>query len=631
MKRLALVAALALAAGALLVAGGASAATNKLRVIKVKGPAFPTRTFVIVLPNSRKLTLRNVRVTENGSPVYKPSLTPASRASRKTFGVVLVLDSSFSMTGKPLAGAVAAAQAFVQQRNPNEQVGVVDFNHKPTVVQPLTTSQQKIAAALAKAPTVDGGTHIYDAVDQAEQMLAAARVKSGSIVVLSDGADTGSTKTRAEVAHAALANGTRIYTIGLKDASYKPNSLKALATAGHGQYAEAGAQALVPLFAQLSRSLSNEYLLQYESLLSPHVPAHVSVTVRSVGTSQTDYRTPAISAEAVPKPYRASTGSRIWGSQITVFVLALLGAAVVALLTIGLLQPRRSGLPARMAEFVSIRDLQKDKGQVPGAGAAPAAKAAGTGTPAVMSSWERFKETLDIAEIDMAPEMIVLLTVVGTVLVFLIILAITGSVWWGLFALGVPYLVREWILRTLKRRRERFAEQLPDALQVVASALRTGHSFAGALAVVVEGGSEPMKSEMQQVVADEQRGVPIQDSLGIVAERMASRDIEQLALVAELQREAGGSAAEVIDRVAETVRERFDLKRLIQTLTVQGRMSRWIVISLPIFILVFLRLDDPAYLHPMLATTGGRIVFGLAAAWAALGSLIIKRIVEIDV
>ena len=113
------------------------------------------------------------------------------------------------------------------------------------------------------------------------------------------------------------------------------------------------------------------------------------------------------------------------------------------------------------------------------------------------------------------------------------------------FALAIPYLSREWVVRTLTRRRNRFAEQLPDALQVIASALRSGHSFAGALAVVVESSSEPMKSEMQRVVADEQLGMPIQNSLGVVAERMASRDVEQLALVAQLQREAGGDAAEV--------------------------------------------------------------------------------------
>ena len=117
---------------------------------------------------------------------------------------------------------------------------------------------------------------------------------------------------------------------------------------------------------------------------------------------------------------------------------------------------------------------------------------------------------------------------------------------------------------------------------MIASALRSGHSFAGALAVVVESASEPMKSEMQRVVADEQHGVPIPTSLRVVAERMASSDVEQLAMVAELQRESGGNAAEVIDGVAETVRERFDLKRLVDTLTMQGRMTRWIVLALPV-------------------------------------------------
>jgi tight adherence protein B len=140
-----------------------------------------------------------------------------------------------------------------------------------------------------------------------------------------------------------------------------------------------------------------------------------------------------------------------------------------------------------------------------------------------------------------------------------------------------------------------------------------------------------MKSEMQQVVADEQRGVPIQNSLGIVAERMASRDVEQLALVAQLQREAGGDAAEVVDRVAETVRERFDLRRLIATLTMQGRMSRWIVSALPIVIVIAVTLENPHYFHPLVGNLGGRIILGFAAAWAVAGSFVIKKIVEIEV
>jgi tight adherence protein B len=579
---------------------------------------------VLSLPSKEKLTLSNVNVTENGGPVVEPSLVPASQASEQTFGVVLVLDASYSMRGKPLAAAVKAAQAFAAQRNPNEQLALIEFNRQTTVPLQLTTSATKIAAALSQPPVIATGTHIYDAVAQAEQMLTSANVGSGSIVLLSDGADTGSTKTLAEVAKTAIATRTKIYTVGLDDASYKPGTLKALAAAGHGEYAQAKAKALESLFADIAARISNEYLLQYKSQAGPNVPVDVKVAVNGLGTASTGYRTPALPPSAPPATYKPSLGNRIWSSAITMIVIALIGAGVIALLVITLLEPRRSGLPARMAEFVSIRGLQKDGGQ--------AAAAADDGTTSARKdAWARFEETLEIAEIKIEPEWIVAGTITATGLTFLLIYAGTSSVWWALFAFAIPYISREWVIRTLKRRRDRFAEQLPDALQVVASALRSGHSFAGALAVVVESASEPMKTEMQQVVADEQRGVPIQDSLNVVAERMASRDVEQLALVAQLQREAGGDAAEVVDRVAETVRERFDLKRLIQTLTMQGRMSRWIVSALPLVIVFAVRLEHPSYFHPLVAHLGGRIVLGLAAAWAVAGSFVIKKIVEIEV
>jgi tight adherence protein B len=620
-KRILLVAAAASAVA--LLAGTAAHASSGVRIVEAKGPAFPDRTYVLSLPGDLRLGIHDVKVTENGGPVAEESLIPASQASRKTFGAVLVLDSSYSMTGAPLKAALDAARAFVDQRSGTEQVGIIEFNQKATQVLGMTASATSIAKALAKPPAVRTGTHIYDAVAQAEAMLAAAHIGSGSIVLLSDGADHTSTKTLPEVT-TGLTRGTKIYTIGLKDQTYKPGTLKALAAAGHGQYAEAKPQKLASLFEALGRQLSNEYILQYKSLLGANKPVRVQVQVHGVpGAAFAGYTTPRLPTPkvSVQNTYHPSIGSRIWSSVITMILVALLGAGVIALLVIVALQPKRSGLPARMAEFVSIRDLQRDKGEVAEAAEPSEQK----------NLWARFEETLEIAEIHTTPDIIIAGTVVATALTFLLIYAGTGSPWWALFALAVPYFAREWVIRTLARRRNRFAEQLPDALQVIASALRSGHSLAGALAVVVESASEPMKSEMQRVVAAEQLGVPIQDSMMMVAKRMDSRDVEQLALVAELQREAGGNAAEVVDAVAETVRERFDLKRLIKTLTMQGRMSRWIVSALPIGIVLILQLENPHYLHPLLASTGGKIVFGLAAGWAVLGSFAIKKIVEIEV
>lgn len=625
MKRLALIAAALLASALAAGMGTAAAANSGPTVVEAKGPAFPVRTYVLSLPTSQKLSVGDVNVTENRGPVAETLLVPASQTSKKTFGVVLLIDTSYSMTGKPIAAAIAAAQAFAARRNPNEQLGLIEYNRQATTKLDLTNSSANIADALASPPAIDTGTHIYGAVAQAEAMLARNHIRSGSIVVLSDGQEHGQdTKTLAQVAEAARKANTKIYTIGLDDQTYKPGTLKALAAAGHGEYTKATAKQLAPLFDQLSQQISNEYVLQYKSLIGFEKPVRVVVNVRGVGTTATGYRTPPSPVtNATPPPYKPSIANRIESSSITMIVLALLVAGVIALLVIGLLQPKRSGLPARMAEFVSIRGLQKDKGE--------ATVATTDETDESPDFWTRFQETLEIANIKTSPETIVAGTIVLTALTFLLIYAGTGSPWWALFALAIPYFAREWVLRTLARRRTRFAEQLPDALQVIASALRSGHSLAGALAVVVESASEPMKSEMQRVVADEQRGVPMQQSLAVVAERMESRDVEQLALVAELQREAGGNAAEVVDRVAETVRERFDLKRLIATLTMQGRMSRWIVSALPIVIVLAVLLENKHYFHPLISTLGGRIIIGFAVAWAVAGSFAIKKIVEIEV
>jgi tight adherence protein B len=183
----------------------------------------------------------------------------------------------------------------------------------------------------------------------------------------------------------------------------------------------------------------------------------------------------------------------------------------------------------------------------------------------------------------------------------------------------------------LERRRKAFSEQLPDMLQIVSAALRAGQSFAGSLAVVVESAGEPMRSEMQTVVADEQLGVPLDKAMAVVVRRMASRDLEQIALVAELQREAGGNAAEVIDRVAETVRERFELRRLINTLTIQGRMSRWIVTALPVALIVLVSLINPHYLTPLTSHLLGKVAIVFAVLLVIGGSLVIKKIVDIKV
>jgi tight adherence protein B len=166
---------------------------------------------------------------------------------------------------------------------------------------------------------------------------------------------------------------------------------------------------------------------------------------------------------------------------------------------------------------------------------------------------------------------------------------------------------------------------------VLASALRVGQSFIGALTVVVENAHEPSKSELQRVLTDEQLGVPVEEAIRRVATRMASRDLEQVALLAELQRTAGGNAAEVLDTVVETLRERADLRRLVQTLTAQGRLARWILSALPIAAGLALAAIQPTAILPMVQSGIGQIGLVVAALLVATGSFVIQKIVDIKV
>jgi tight adherence protein B len=161
--------------------------------------------------------------------------------------------------------------------------------------------------------------------------------------------------------------------------------------------------------------------------------------------------------------------------------------------------------------------------------------------------------------------------------------------------------------------------------------MRAGHSFGGALSVVVDDAPEPTRRELARVIADERLGVPLETALGVVVRRMESKDLEQVALVAALQRETGGNTAEVLDRVTDTVRARMALQRMVNTLTAQGRMTRWVLTALPCVLLGVISAVNPGYIQPLFTTMTGRVLLGLAAGMVCAGSFVIKRIVNIKV
>jgi tight adherence protein B len=326
-------------------------------------------------------------------------------------------------------------------------------------------------------------------------------------------------------------------------------------------------------------------------------------------------------------PFHRSVFERFWSSPASLALIALVIAGLAAFGAVLLVRVPKGTLLNRIGQFVSVVTPEDEAAHRKALTTKVFAGA--EESLAKTKWWTQFNEELEIARVPIPAVQIAAGTAVATLLVAVILLLISPI--FVVLALGVPFIARELVRRKLKSVRDDFAEQLPDNLQVLASALRAGHSFVGALAVVAADAPEPAQREFRRVVADDQLGVPIDDSLRDVARRMESTELEQVGLLAELQRESGGNMAEVLDTVVETIRDRFDLRRLVKTLTAQGRMARWILTCLPVFLAVVISLLNPAYMAPLFTTKPGQVLVALAVVMVVAGSLVIKRIVNIKV
>jgi len=622
---------LALAVAAVAWLSPQAAAREQMRLVEAGRAEFPKRSFVLTLPGRRALTAKDVRVLENGEPVRDVSLAAAGSAGADDSGVVLVIDASKSMRGEAIRDAMAAARVFAERRPPNQSMGLVAFNRRASVLLAPTTDDDAIEKALAKPPGLSAGTHLYDGIDSALALLNASDVSVGTVIVLSDGADTGSRASAAAVSAEARKAHIRVFTVGIRSPQFTSAPLKKLGTRTSGAYAEATSTAdLARVYAQLRSRLANEYVLTYRSSVGLNRTVRLAIRVKGVpGLAVSGYTTPRTRSGA-SAPYHQSVVSQILQSPLTMLVVTLMIAGLLAFTVFSLVVPRRRTLRARMAEFVSIRTAALAPDDVHGrigSRVLVGAERSLEGT----KWWARFKETLELAEIHTSAFRIALWTLAGTLLAMWLIAIVLGSVIFAVFGLGIPLIVRSVIFRKLERRRKLFAEQLPDNLQVLASALRAGHSFVGALSVVIDDADDPSRTEFRRVVADEQLGIQLEDAIRSVVTRMGNEDLEQVALVAALQRQTGGNMAEVLERVTDTIRERFELRRMVQTLTAQGRMSRWIVTALPIGLLIAISLINPDYTKPLFESTGGRLALMVAGVMLIAGSLVIKRIVNIKV
>ncbi len=179
---------------------------------------------------------------------------------------------------------------------------------------------------------------------------------------------------------------------------------------------------------------------------------------------------------------------------------------------------------------------------------------------------------------------------------------------------------RKWLIRA--------EESLPDFLRGVANALRAGSSLSQSIALVAKDTVDPLGSELRRVLRRENIGFSLVDALQELTRRIPSKDLALATLAITIQREVGGSLADLLDNITTTIVERQRLKTEVRIITTQGRYSGMVLTALPFILGIVLWLTGPSYFQPMFHTELGWILVGAACVSVAIGGFLINRLVK---
>lgn len=181
------------------------------------------------------------------------------------------------------------------------------------------------------------------------------------------------------------------------------------------------------------------------------------------------------------------------------------------------------------------------------------------------------------------------------------------------------------------RRRDRFNQQLPEALATMSNALRAGFSISQAFDSVVEQGEKPMSEEFAILQQQLKIGMSFEDALESLSERVGSEDLTLVTTAILISRRTGGNVTEIFDKISETIRGRMRIERKVKSLTAQGRLQGIVVSAMPIFLGIAMTILKPKLMIPFLTSFVGILSVLAMCALVTLGWLIIRKIIRIDV
>jgi len=653
-----LVARLATIAGALLVVGAvgipaASAATGVIGGYDTGSDGTLSISFSSPdLPPGQSIDPTSVTLSIAGQVVPNVAAQPASDAAIKRVQFLTIDISASMQEGTKLQDAKDAANIYLDGIPDEVLVGLISFNATAKVVVPPTTDRARVREAVAGL-TARSTTAIWDALVLGTQELVAAGGIGGQLV-LSDGGDTDSKASLEDVVAAVTASGTSLNAVSIGGTEAAKSQLAQAAAAGNGEVLDATDSDEISAAFQTAAAATTTAVVVRAPIPAGYSGSQsVTVTARAGDGTITDSAvillpetsgatpTPDITEAYGPKPVPTPDAGIFGTGWILPAALAALGLGLFILLAVALLATDRdSQTSGRVRRRLSRYSLTtRDKEPVPTSGALGQTAVARSAVELAgrVTQSRGFDNTLAVkleaAGVPLKPPEWLLIhfgIAFAAALVFMLIPSF--SIWRGLLGLALGAAGPQIYLGIKEdRRKSRFAEQLPDTLQLLAGSLAAGYSLPQAVDTVVKESDGAMAVELNRAIVEARLGVPMEDALETVARRMNSVDFAWVVMAIRIQREVGGNLAEVLNSVAATMRERERLRRQVQVLSAEGRLSAVILGLLPVLFILYLVFARPAYLSVLVTTPLGLIMSVVGVVLLIAGAFWLRKVVKVDV
>jgi len=205
-----------------------------------------------------------------------------------------------------------------------------------------------------------------------------------------------------------------------------------------------------------------------------------------------------------------------------------------------------------------------------------------------------------------------------------IVAALVMGVGAGFVPIGVVAFLRS-------RRLRQFEAHFPEAIDLLGRALRAGHAFTTGMEMVGKELPEPVAGEFRVVFEEQNFGLPLRDAMLNLSDRVPLIDVKFFVTALLIQKETGGNLAEILDNLSKVVRERFRIQGEVRIRTAQGRLTAIILIGLPPLMVVLLRILNPSYINLLFTDPMGPYFLGVAAVLQVIGSIVLWKIVQIEV